>query len=300
MKTKELFQAHNVKVFQDVEDKYPWQVQASRGAVLEVFKASREVKLSIPSNGTDIEDHHSNDAYAMDFNGGLTSEQFQNGYYDKNLFTEQRKKLSSLRTKLEEKLEPVARTRKRVMSEHDGEWIQERQWELTPFANTRRETGGILPTLRILADFSFRSGVDGRDIAKYGAFCWAITDALESSGITCEVILQNTSYMNWGKSGENKTRVRIKVKEAGEYIDTQNIAQCFTAAFYRRGIFVLKRLFGDSLGTKVQSSLAGSDPDSSTPIVSPGQVFLRREDASLNVDAVAHLILEALNAPGTH
>lgn len=300
MKTKELFQAHNVKVFQDVEDKYPWQVQASRGAVLEVYKASQQVSLSIPSNAEFIREHHGNDYHTLDFNGGLTSEQFQSGHYDRDLFAEQKKKLSGLRTKLEEKLAPVGRIRKRVMSEHDGEWIQERQWELTPFANTRRETGGILPTLRILADFSFRSGVEGRDIAKYGAFCWAITNALESSGITCEIVLQNTSYMNWGKSGENKARVRIKVKEAGEYVDTQNIAQCFTAAFYRRGIFVLKRLFGDSLGTKVQSSLAGSDPDSSTPVVSPGQVFLRREDSHLNVDAVAHLILEALNAPGTH
>lgn len=297
MNTKQLFEMQKVAVYKNQDDRnWPTQIVADRQAVMACYRFLKEGnKLDDAKNEVNYRENFGA-GYEPSFYGNISPEEFCAGYYDKKLFQKEKEKVKNLRTQIEHKLEPVGRQRKRAMSEHDGEWIMERQWELSPFANTIRNTSGILPTLTITCDFSFRSSVYGKDIAKYGAFCWAIVDAVEAAGIPCAVNIQNTSSMAWANTTAypKNTRTTISLKKAGEYISAESIAQCFTPAFYRRGIFVLKYLSGDAIGKHVDISLASSGVES-RPVVSKGEIFLRREDTHLDPENVAKRILEALN-----
>lgn len=221
------------------------------------------------------------------------------GKFDMAPFLRQREKLAKLRTKLQEEIRPVGRVRRRCLSEHDGEWSMERQWEITPFNATRRETGGYLPTLAVDIDFSFSAGVDSDKIAEFGAFCWAVIDSLETAGITTELAVQNTGHLSsYGMKGDlegtnNGLLTNVSVKAAGEYIDTMTLARCFTPGFLRRGIFLAKYAAGDALGASLDSSL--STPFiQDRPVVSPGRLFLRRQDMTDSPEKVAAWILQAL------
>jgi hypothetical protein len=221
------------------------------------------------------------------------------GNFDMAPFLAQREKLSKLRASLQEEVKPVGRMRKRCLSEHDGEWQMERQWEIAPFTATRRETGGYLPTLAIDIDFSFSVGVDSDKIAEFGAFCWAIVDVLESTGITTDLAVQNTGYLEayndmGDLAGTNKGLLtNVAVKTAGEYVDTMTLARCFTPGFLRRGIFLAKYAAGDALGASLGSGLSMPFIQE-RPVVSPGRLFLRRQDMTSNPETVAAWILQAL------
>jgi len=219
------------------------------------------------------------------------------GKFDMAPFILEREKLAKLRTSLQEQILPVGRTRKRCFSEHDGEWSLERQHEIQPFAATRRETGGYLPTLAIDVDFSFHAGIEASKIAAFGAFCWAIVDSIETVGLTTELALQNTGHLS-GSGGDlagtnNGLLTNVAAKAAGEYVDTMTLARCFTPGFLRRGIFLAKYAAGDALGAKLNSSL--SQPFiQQRPVVSPGRLFLRREDMTADPEKVAAWVLQAL------
>lgn len=241
---------------------------------------------------------------------GCTFEEFKamgEGEFNIKPFLKARDKMRSLSETLQKELAPVGRARKRRMSEHDGEWSLDRQWELHPFASTYQVQTGVIPFLRILVDCSFNAGHKAADIAEYGAFCWSVVDAIEKQGIATEVVLQNTSAMliNEGSEtyhkayGSNKLRVSIKVKETGQYMDTLAMARCFTAGFYRRGVLGVKYSTGERLGSAVEVSGALSYPEvDNQPTVSQGQVFLRREHAQSSPLTIAEYVKQALQVQG--
>lgn len=232
---------------------------------------------------------------------GCTYQEFVdmgNGQMDMGPFNRARANLKEFAAKVQEELAPVGRIRKRRMSEHDGEWIPERQWEMQQFAATYKENGGILPTLQVDVDFSFSAMVDAAQIAKYGAFCWAIVDALEGAGITVGLALRVGVQLDLRggsipKKGSN-TLFNFEIKKPGEYMDAMSMARCFTPGFFRRGCFSAFFGVGTVTGGRVGYGI-GSPYIESRPVVEPGKVYLRRDDLKQGPEAMAERVLQALD-----
>lgn len=235
---------------------------------------------------------------------GGTREDFRKmgeGEMDMAPFNKARASLKGFHAKVQEDLAPIGRLRKRTMSEHDGEWMPDRKWEVQQFSSTHKENSGILPTLQIDVDFSFSANISGSEITKFGAFCWAVTDAIEAAGITTGVnlhmgVMFSCSGGKMAKRGKN-CLFNFAVKSPGDYTDSLSIARCFTPAFFRQGAFVAFYGLGTLTGDKVDNSI-GSPYIPSRPISEPGKIFLRREDLKQSPEDMAERVLEALGHKG--
>lgn len=230
----------------------------------------------------------------------------ENGKIDLKPFLKEKEKLGKLTRELQTKIAPIGRRRVRVFSEHDGDFSLDRRYEIAPFGNCKRENGGFTPTLDLVVDFSFNAGVTASKISQYGAFCWAIVDAVEAAGIPTSITLQTTGELytspEWmGAEGKQhygpNYAILTKVKKPGEYLDQGNITRCFTGDFFRRAIVgSLMRVISDLGGTDTRGGI-GRGEISSEPMVEPGKLFIAGTDAMrLEPDTVAERILEALGA----
>lgn len=305
---QKLFNELGIKLYQSTGgEKPPWVLDCSAIDIYDLYAQLGSSKLAelAPKNHRHIKDKIKSDERDFWFGGSVKDfEAHGRGEIDLTPFLKLRDKLKDFRAKVQDGLSPVGRLRKRVLSEHDGEWMPERQWETQQFSSTKREMGGIIPTLRIDVDFSFHAGITSDDIAKYGAFCWAVCDSVESLGISTELVLQNTCDLRLDTKGGkfSKTNRRLEfnafIKNAGAYVDTLSIARCFTPLFLRRGIFAAKYAAGDANGDALESSL-------STPLIpirnvsEPGRLFLRRETMQTPPEKLALDILSALQQKET-
>lgn len=302
---KEIYAKNDIKFFQETAGGKHFLQLPARGIygmfqeVCEDAENIRKVCTANPDNACDMFENGT--PKNREFMCGKIEDFLKagKGVVDMSLFLEMREKMRKLSMRIQEELLPLARKRTRTHSSYDGEFSLDRQWELEPFSTTRQEGGGLLPTLNVVADFSLNAYDDPEEIAKYGAFCWAIIDAVEQCGISCKVDLFNKSSMHaFGGGGYRDCtalEVTVNVKEAGEYVDTLSIARCFTASFYRRGILGLKY----STGAYHESSISGglSQPEVlNEPIASPSKIFLRKNHVTLHAADVAKEILGALRA----
>ncbi len=124
--------------------------------------------------------------------------------------------------------------RSRTLSEHDGDWSIERQWDLKPFSSTKRLKVPT-PHVRIVADFCLSGGINSSDIDAYGAFVWSIAQILEDNGTSVSIELRNIAE-HYGFV----TDLTIVLKQSGTYISPQALAQGFRSVYYRRAIFALE------------------------------------------------------------
>lgn len=218
-------------------DKKHLEVFWDAKAVFNTFLAANNKEISFPGYGNRHE-CYSNNSNA-DFYGSTIGEfkEAANGKFDASEFTSQQSKYQGLEKLLSEKAEMIAPKRKRKLSEYDGEIDFDRRWDMAPYWNTVKEKSGVAPTLDIWCEFSFNCGVAAEDIAKFGVFCWSIANAVENAGIQVNLNLYNYGERRNSQDHKWTDCNHISVKKAGEYIDMQNIARCFTPGFYRRGMF---------------------------------------------------------------
>ena len=216
---------------------------------------------AFPKHSTQMRETCLSDA-SKEFAGGTVKNFIEQGkgFVDMQDFLKEKEKFKDLYLKLNSEIAKISPMRKRRYSEHDGEWSLERQWEQAPFSNTYRTNEGIKPTLKINVDFNFRGDVKSDKITKYGCFVWVIIDAIESSGITCEVIQLKANDVSNYLSGDLKNKVKIarvftKIKDAGEYVDAASIARCFTSQFYRRGLFTAMQVRFEEFNTHCHEGL---------------------------------------------
>lgn len=174
----------------------------------------------------------------------------------------------------------AARKRRRHFSEHDGELDFDRQWELRPFHSTKHDNSGFLKSIDVDVQMGFNCGVEAKAIAKYGAICWSVIDLLERSGISCNVKVvvdsAGSSY-HWIDGNEKKPVFKtntqeILVKRSDQYVDTMDIARCFTPWFFRSVMFVGQVMMDDACGLITNSGLGSSHPKDSS--AEPGKIFL--------------------------
>lgn len=240
------------------------------------------------------------------FAGGTSKEIIDagQGKFNKEHFLKQREKLQKTFEKLDFLEAQIARKRSRHMSEYDGELDFDRLFDRTPFYSTRTDNSGIARTMDVYVDVSFSAGVNQEAINKFGATCWGITDLLEKAGIQCNVFIVNkTADASISDDGNklpttpNEYITHVKVKSSHEYIDTIDIARCFTTNFYRRANFNLWSTVNEALGRKMTYGLGRPKITDRAPKNEKGKMYLeitQTKNFEIDHESLAKFIKEAL------
>jgi hypothetical protein len=156
------------------------------------------------------------------------------------------KNMSSFKKQLEEfkrnKLEEQISTkidyspkRTRRLSEHDGDYDHDKQWDIKPFTNSKKE---LLPisVIDVNVDMSISAGMSSESINKYGALVWSIIQLIESLGIQANIYIKN-EVNRIDSNGNYSSNLNYRIKKAGEYISPVALATCFQSVFFRRAMF---------------------------------------------------------------
>lgn len=240
------------------------------------------------------------------FRGGTQKELVDagNGKFDKKSFERTRNEMKKQFGRLDFLEQQIARKRSRVMSEHDGELDFDRLYERNPFYATRIDNNGNARTMDIVIDFSFSVGVDSDKINKYGAICWSVVDLLERSGIQCNVIIQNKIQGLASREGKEKLKTtpnewvtNIKVKDSSEYVDTVDIARCFSTNFYRRAVFHSWVTMTEAVGYDSEDGLGRVMHVKEQPKAEKGKIHLICDQImykDLDMDKIETFIRDAL------
>lgn len=174
---------------------------------------------------------------------------------------EARRELSKtgLKESLEENLQGVKKRRRRVFSEHDGDFDLDRKWDSAPFMATlmgKRE----FPFLELCFPLNMNSGASKKQIDRFNARCLALAEILESVGYRISLVGENwqrrliNGSKDCKKLFEKATGVKkegslelteiellghIVIRDSNEYGDIASFAQYTSTEFYRRCMFAL-------------------------------------------------------------
>lgn len=220
-------------------------VQATERGALETWSEFKSVTDAEYSDARyHLEEFHQTDR--DHFLGKLSAaRKALDGELDLTPFRKAQSKIAGV-LKVEELETLSAKKRSRYLSEHDGEFDFDRQFDLAPFNATRPETGGVQRVLDINVDFTFNGGVTTSEIEEYGALAWAIVELVERAGIQVNLNIVTQLNQLAGAAVVEKgglrsdlvdTKTIVNIKKAGDYSDALSIVRCFTPWFYRRIIW---------------------------------------------------------------
>ncbi len=161
--------------------------------------------------------------------GQLSMKAYQ-GAYDKY-------QKSGMIERIQSRIEDVAPRRKRIYSDHEGDWDYERRFEDEQFVGLTKSSGAAR-AIDIKCNFGIHCGVGAEQINSYGALIWAVSQLIEQAGIQTRIIYHIPC------EGQNEDRdidssIEIELKAAEEYIAPSLLAAVFTSNFYRRVGFAL-------------------------------------------------------------
>lgn len=124
-------------------------------------------------------------------------------------------------------------TKKRVRSEHDGEWDFDRRFDITPFS--KRENSSIKrKSITLNVELSFSCRIDVQTINEYGAFVVNFINFLEKSGVTVAVNFTRTGVGAANGFSSYVDRTELVVKTADEYVSKEDLMRCFNSIYFRR------------------------------------------------------------------
>lgn len=191
--------------------------------------------------------------------------------------------------------------RKRVMSEHDGDYDMEKRWDATPFTTTTLAKKEF-PVVELIFPIVNSGGTDHNSISRFGARCLALADLLEKAGYRVAITAENwcetgnpaeSFRQAMGKlAGKEEPYIagyctRYVIRSANDYGDIQSMALFGSAEFYRRAVFSLDynachyihAMDGPSRAKKVCGGYGA--PIYTRPIpCEPGQLFLDQSTMS--------------------
>lgn len=243
----------------ELSKKYTKIIEENGGAIFEVNGTTGQINM--PASGVfEVWKHFSRaENRSSNFNvGGAFSSSSKNSFYgggpvdfsnaqegslDISPFLSAKKKVSGITKELSGAFEEIAPQRKRRRDEFDGELDLDKRFEAMPYMRAVRDNTGIVKTIVVNVEFSFNCGVGADEISRYGAFCWSIIDALESSGVLCEVNLVGSIRELSLKAKHTDMDFCVNVKKSSEYIESIELARRFRTDFFRRGLFSIYMLY---------------------------------------------------------
>jgi hypothetical protein len=271
------------------------------GKIINVVGSYRDLLLDIEDKRKDSFKHNFNkerfERYTT--NNDKLHSSFAGGTWDdvtslKNMDSFKKTLAEFQKNKLEEKVKAridFSPKRKRSLSEHDGDWDFDKQWDIKPFSNSQKE---MLPinVVDINVDMSISANMDAEAINKYGALVWSVIQIIESIGIQANIYVINECT---GISNKSDDRIQLCIKKAGEYISPISLATCFQSVFFRRAIFTGIVFAAEHYNEEVYGSL-GSPKVAKTDkyiLFEKGSIFTR-PGGSFSAKEVEESVLQML------
>lgn len=166
---------------------------------------------------------HPNSHRKSDWYGGYSA----NDAMSRHDWPEGRAYFSDIRPTIESIAAPMARRRKRMRSEHDGELSLDRALagETDCFDDMRPATvpssGRII---RVSIEFGDHSGIEGKDLAWGGCAAAIFVDAAEDAGYRCEIDgLMPTRNTYPHQPFNRNALIRVPVKQAEQPLDIDRL-----------------------------------------------------------------------------
>lgn len=270
-----------------------YEMVGTLSSVYKLMEHQKEItKLII---GDRLEKDLSSDAES-DFKGGTAQDlkTALKGGVDMAVFLEKRNEFakSGLLDKLRVALANVTPRRARVMSEHDGEWMYDRRWEIQPFQATTK-VPGMGRTVDVQCDFSINASANADSINRYGAMVWAISDLIEQAGITTR-ILYTTSGARTCSEGQVSQRIILEIKKPGQYLAPNMLAGVCTANFFRRAGFAFIGLSANLHKRAPAWSLGSAVEEKRRIAFSEGKLVLSPSSVHATNDEIEQAILQTI------
>lgn len=121
--------------------------------------------------------------------------------------------------------------RKRFLSEHDGDYVHERRYDINFMESARREKVAGNNLIKIKAVSGYQSDISFKQIDQYAREICELVNYFESQGRTVELDLHYNKKNLWLDS--EKILIDIKVKRPDQYLSKADIYRAFSALFHR-------------------------------------------------------------------
>lgn len=195
------------------------EFKADYGQLLTYFKETPKHKIAeaFQINGSKIMSSCLNDSYS--WKGGYYQDVFKDVVID---------------TKQAYDVKPVknmVNRRKRFLSEHDGDYVHERRFDINFMESARREKIEGSNLIKINANASFSAAINSDDINEYAKQVCEVVNYFESMGRSVELNLfyKQTDMFN----GAPATTVFLTVKRPDKYLSKADIYRAFSSLFFR-------------------------------------------------------------------
>lgn len=149
--------------------------------------------------------------------------------------------------------------RKRFLSEHDGDYVHDRRYDINFMESARREKVQGSNLIKINAVGGFRANVDQKDINEFAKQVCEVVNYFEATGKNVELNLfykKEQSYY-----GAPVITTFITVKQSDKYLSKSDIYRAFSSMFFRYiGLcttVAVSELCGKECSTGVGSSVFG-------------------------------------------
>lgn len=160
--------------------------------------------------------------------------------------------------------------RKRFLSEHDGDYVHDRRYDINFMESARREKVAGNNLIRINACASFNCNISSEKINNYAREICELVNYFEAQGRSVEL---NLSYKN-ERAYRNAPMITalITVKRPDHYISKADIYRAISSLFFRHIGFSVFVLMADVSGKDVDSNLGRTPEDKVKIEVTPDQI----------------------------
>lgn len=162
--------------------------------------------------------------------------------------------------------------RKRFLSEHDGDYVHERRYDINFMESARREKVQGSNLIKINACGSFSAMVSSEQINSYAKEICELVNYFEAQGRSVEL---NMSYkINRCYSGAPLMAAYLTVKQPDKYLSKSDIYRAFSCVFFRHVGFCVVVTMAELNGQEVTSTLG-------TPVVENNKIDI--SDTEINI-----------------
>lgn len=162
--------------------------------------------------------------------------------------------------------------RKRFLSEHDGDYVHERRFDINFMESARREKVLGNNLIRINANADFDGGVSAQTINAYAKEVCEVVNYFEAMGKNVELNLEYLTDKIF--SGAPRLSFFITVKRPDQYLSKADIYRAFSTLFFRHIGFACFAMAADINEKNVSSGLGTAVEKGSKIEVSPDAVII--------------------------
>lgn len=183
--------------------------------------------------------------------------------------------------------------RKRRFSEHDGDWDQDRQWEIQPFAATYKSPQAV-KCIEIEAELSAAGIVSAERIDEYAGYIVALVELVERQGVSVDLKLTMPSR-NTCPGKADRVRYKMQVKKPGEYLTTQDLKAVFSTNWMRRYGFSMLALAADIQDVAMNFGFGNPDPSNEAVKATSAGLLVSPTSYDPDVEKVMEELNKVLN-----